>query len=168
MHSAIGSVMLLLLLQLPCTTIITIWGDKWHKSLAAKEWAKEGGLSIQEAEHHLDAELFLDEYPRWDVRGPHCPFILQQMFIHAVKCGQKEAERLIHCGHQQGLPKPGSRADVTAIQLVGYWMSSEEIGDLYQQVYVLKRLPGPLLSRPERAGEIMEDIVSSLKDCLRQ
>ena len=59
----------------------------WHKSLATKEWVKEGGLSIQEAEHHLDAELCLDEYPRWDTGGLHCLFILQQMFIHATKSG---------------------------------------------------------------------------------
>ena len=51
------------------------YGDKWHKSLATKEQAKEGGLSIWEAECCLDAELFLDEYPQWDVGGLHCPFI---------------------------------------------------------------------------------------------
>ena len=49
-------------------------GDKWHKSLDAKEWAREEGLSVQEAEHSLDAELFLDEYPRmgcWRTTLPH-------------------------------------------------------------------------------------------------
>ena len=111
--------MLLLLLQIPCTTRIMIWGQV-AQVLAAKEQAKEGELSIWEAEHFLDAELFLDEYPRWDVRGLHCPFILQGMFVHAAECGLKEAERLIYHGHWQGLPKPGSGVDVTAIQLVGY------------------------------------------------
>ena len=129
---------------------------------------KEGELSIQEAEHHLDTDLFLDENPRWDVRGPHCPFILQLMFMHAAKSGQKEAERLICCGNWQGLPKLGSGADVSAVQLVGYWTSSEEVGNLYWQIYALKRLPRLTPSGPERAQEIMEDIVSSLKDCLRQ
>ena len=47
-------------------------------------------------------------------------------------------------------------------------MSNEEIGDLYWQVYALRRLPGPPLCGPERAQEITEDIVSSLKDCLLQ
>ena len=28
-------------------------------------------LSIREAEHRLNAELFLDEYPRWGIEGPH-------------------------------------------------------------------------------------------------
>ena len=109
----------------------------------------------------------MDEYPRWDARGLHHPFILQQMFIHATKCGQKEAERLIHHGHQQGLPKLDSKADVSAVQLIGYQMSSKEIRDLYHQVYALKRLPGPPPCGPERAQEIMKDIVSSLKDHLR-
>ena len=71
--------------------------DKWHKSLAAKEQAKKEGLSIQEVEHHLDAELFLDEYPQWDVKGLHYPFILQRMFVHAAESRQKEATRLICC-----------------------------------------------------------------------
>ena len=65
-----------------------------------------------------------------------------------------------------GLQQLGSGLDVTAIQLVGYQMSSEEIGDLYWQVYVLKRLTRPPPCGPERAWEIMEDIVSALKDHL--
>ena len=109
----------------------------------------------------------MDEYPRWDVGGPHCLFILQWMFVHATKSRQKEAERLICHSHWQGLPKLDSGPDVSAIQLVGYQMSSKEIGDLYHQVYALKRLPRPLLCGPERAQEITKDIVSSLKDCLR-
>ena len=67
------------------------YGDKWHKSVAAKEQAKEGGLSLWEAKCYLDAELFLDEYPQWEVGGLHCPIILQRMFVHAAKAGQKEA-----------------------------------------------------------------------------
>ena len=62
---------------------------------------------------------------------------LQQMFIHAAESGWKEAERLIQCSCQQGLPKLDSEVDVSAVQLAGYQMSSEEIGDLYHQVYVL-------------------------------
>ena len=90
------------------------------------------------------------------------------MFVHAAKSGKKEAERLIHHSHQQGLPKLNPEADISTIQLVGYQMSSKEIGDLYSQVYVLKRLPGPPPCGPERAWEVTKDIVPSLKDCLRQ
>ena len=81
---------------------------------------KEGGLSISEAECHLDAELFLDEYPKWDVGGLHHPIILQRMFMHAPEEGQKEAERFICQGHQHALPRPNLEADVPAVQLVGY------------------------------------------------
>ena len=59
-------------------------------SLAAKEQSKEGGLSVWEAEHHLDAELLLDEYPRWDVGGPHHPFILQQISDMQLNLGRKK------------------------------------------------------------------------------
>ena len=44
--------------------------DKFHKSMAAKGQVKDEGLSIGEAECHLDAGLFLDEYPRWKAGGP--------------------------------------------------------------------------------------------------
>ena len=126
--------------------------DKWHKSLATKEWAKEEGLSIQEAKCCLDVELFLNEYPWWDVRGLHHPFILQRMFVHAAESRQKEVERLIHChGHWCGLPRLDPKVDVPAIQLVGYQTSREEIGDLFHQVYMLKRLPRPPLCRPKWA-----------------
>ena len=81
---------------------------------------KEGGLSIWEAEHHLDAELFLDEYPRWDVGGLHHPIILQSMLMHAAQEEQKEVERFICQGYQHGLPRPNPEVDVPTIQLVGY------------------------------------------------
>ena len=72
------------------------FGDKWHKSLATKEWVREEGLSVWEAECHLDAKLFQDEYPRWDVGGSHCPIILKRMFMQATEVGQKEEQRFIH------------------------------------------------------------------------
>ena len=34
-------------------------------------------MSVCEAEHCMDMEMFLDEYPWWEVGGPHCPIILQ-------------------------------------------------------------------------------------------
>ena len=89
------------------------------------------------------------------------------MFIHAAESWQKEVERLIHHSHWQGLPRLDSRVDESTIQLVGYQISREEIGDLYHQVYMLKRLPGPPLCRPKWACEVIRDILSSLKECLR-
>ena len=66
-----------------------------QKSQVAREWAREMGVSIRESECQLDAKLFLDEYPRWDIKGPHHPIILHSMFLHAAGEGQKEAERFI-------------------------------------------------------------------------
>ena len=63
---------------------------KLRKSQTAREQAREMRLLVREAEWRIDAELFLDEYPRWELGGPHWSIIL-----HAVECRQKEAERLI-------------------------------------------------------------------------
>ena len=71
------------------------YGDKLHKSQSAREWVGEAGLSFREAEHQLNAELFLDEYPRWGIAGPHRSIILHNMFLHAAKQKQKEVERFI-------------------------------------------------------------------------
>ena len=65
------------------------------KSQTAREWAREVGFSIKEAEHRIDAKLFLNEYPRWKLGAPHWSIILHEMFLHAAKQEQKEAERLI-------------------------------------------------------------------------
>ena len=90
------------------------------------------------------------------------------MFIHAAESGQKEAERIICCSCWQVLPKLDPEVHVPTMPLVGYQASSEEIRDLYWQVYMLKRLPGPPPCGPERAQKITKDIMFSLKDCLRK
>ena len=115
----------------------------------------------------MDVDMFLDEYPLWEVGGLHHLFILQRMFVHAAESGQKEAERLICHSHWHGLPRLDPKVDVSAVQLVGYQTSREEIGDLFHQVYMLKRLPGHPPCGPEWAQEVMRDILSSLKDHLR-
>ena len=75
---------------------------------------------------------------------------------------------MICWGHWHGLLGLDPQADVSAIWSVGPWTSREEIRDLYHQVYKHRRLPGSQLCRPEWAGELMRDMVSSLKKCLRQ
>ena len=55
-----------------------IWGQVAQVP-GHQELAKEGGLSIQEPEHCLDTQLFLDEYLQWHVGGLHCSIILQRM-----------------------------------------------------------------------------------------
>ena len=141
------------------------YGDKLHMFLAAKEQVREAGLSIRKVECWLDAELFLDKYPRWDIKGPHCPIILHSTFLHAAKEGQKEAERFVHQGHWHGLPRLNLEADVPAIQLVGYWTTQKEIPDLYHEVYLL-RSPSPPPCGPWWREEAIQGILSSLRSHL--
>ena len=56
-----------------------------NKSQTAREWAIEVGLLLREAEQRLDAKLFLDEYPRWELGAPHWSIILHEMFLHATE-----------------------------------------------------------------------------------
>ena len=84
----------LLSLQLSQSARITLW-DRLHKSQSAREQARKVGLSIREAEWRLNAELFLDKYPRWEIEGPHWSIILYNMFLHTAEQGQKETERFI-------------------------------------------------------------------------
>ena len=39
-------------------------GGRLRKSQTAREWAREAGLSMREAECRIDTELFLNEYPQ--------------------------------------------------------------------------------------------------------
>ena len=57
---------------------------------------------------------------------------------------------------------------MSAVQVVGPWTSREEIRDLYYQVYKLKRLPGSPVCGLEWMEELIADVVSSLKNYLRQ
>ena len=141
--------------------------NKLHKSLATKEGAQNEGLSIQEVEHHLDADLFLDEYSHWKAGGPHHLFILQRIFLQAAESVQREMGRPICWGHHQGLQGLDTRVDVPAVQLVGYKTSWEEIWELYTKVYLLRRLPGPSPCGPQWAQELTQDILSSMEDCLQ-
>ena len=56
-----------------------------NKSQTAREQAVEVGLSVREAKWRLEVELFLDEYPRWELGAPHQSVILHEMFLHAAK-----------------------------------------------------------------------------------
>ena len=116
----------------------------------------------------MDAEMFLDEYLHWEARGLHHPLILQEMFLQAAHSGWKVTEQMIHQGCQHGLSHLDPQADVSAVQLVGYQSTREEIWDLYHQVYKLRRLPGSPPYRPEQVQELMRDVVSSLKNQLWQ
>ena len=75
------------------------YGGRIYRSQIAKEWAMAMRISVREAECRIDIELFLDEYPRWELGAPHWSVILHDMFLHTAEQGHKEAERLICQGH---------------------------------------------------------------------
>ena len=112
--------------------------------------------------------MFLDGYVRWEVGSPHHSIILHEIFLHAAKQGWKEAEWMICQGHQHGLPKLDPQADISAVWSVGPYTSREEFRDLYYQVYKLRRLPESPPCGPEWMEELTTEVVSSLKDHLRQ
>ena len=62
--------------------------ESWlAKTATVEKLAWEMGIFVREAERHLDANLFLDEYMRWESGGPHHPYILQWMFAHMETAG---------------------------------------------------------------------------------
>ena len=68
-----------------------IYGDRMEKTQEAHHMAKQTGLSYREAERVVESDLFLDEYPRWDLGSPHQSVILHEMFLHVESRGRKEA-----------------------------------------------------------------------------
>ena len=109
-------------------------------------------------EWQMDIEMFLDECPQWESGGLHHPLILQEMFLQVAHLGRKEAE---------WPPMSGPQADISAIWVVEPQTTREEIGNLYYEVYKLKRLPASTPCGLKWMDELTADIVSSLKDCLR-
>ena len=106
--------------------------------------------------------------PQMGYQGPHCPIILPSMFLHTTEEGKKEADRFICCGHQHGLLGPDLKANIPTLQLVGYQTSQKEIQDIYHEVYLIRRLPGPLPCRPQWREEAIQNILSSLRSHLQR
>ena len=90
-----------------------------NKSQTTREQAIEVGLSFREAEWRLDTQLFLNEYPRWELGAPHHPVVLHKMFQYAAEQGWKEVEWMICQGCQHSLPRLDPKVYVSAVQLVG-------------------------------------------------
>ena len=96
----------------------------------------------------------------------HYPHILQQMFKHAATSGWKEAEWHVQHGWWEGLPQLDTKMVVHAVQLVGFHTIREEVADLYNQVYILQRLPGRPPCSVVTTRELIKEIHPSLQDCL--
>ena len=139
-----------------------------EKSWVTHHWVEEEGLSVREAERVIESEMFLDEYPQWELGTPHQTVILHEMFLHAAEQGQKEAECMCHQGHQSCIPEPNPKADESAMELVGYQMSRREMRDIYHSVYLLQRCPGSLSHRALRRRRAIQDILSSLQTQLQR
>ena len=45
---------------------------------------EQEGLSFREAERVVETNLFLDEYPQWNIGPPHQSVILHKMFLHVA------------------------------------------------------------------------------------
>ena len=56
-----------------------------EKSCVTCHQAEEEGLTIREAERVIKSEMFLDEYPQWELGTPHQTVILHEMFLHAME-----------------------------------------------------------------------------------
>ena len=59
------------------------YGGRMEKTQEACHVAEQEGLSYREAKWVVESNLFLDEYPRWDLGSPHQSIILHEMFLHA-------------------------------------------------------------------------------------
>ena len=104
--------------------------------------AQEVGIFVREAERHLEADVFLDEYLRWEPGGLHHPFLLQQMFTHMEATRWKEWDHAICQGYWQPSPEWDLSAEVSTVEHMGFKTTQEEIQMVYNDVYQLKRAPG--------------------------
>ena len=124
-------------------------------------------LERWEHQSKIDIGFFLDKYPRWELGTPHWSVILHEMFLHAAERGQKEAECMVHWGCQGSTSEPNPEAGHSTMELVGYWTSHKEIQDIYQSVYLLRRLLGLPSCGDQLRRRTIHDILSSLiKDWL--
>ena len=142
------------------------YGGRIWMSQATREWAREMGILVREAEQRIDAELFLDEYPRWELGAPHWWVILHKMFLHTAEQGHKEAERLVLWGCQGSASEPNLEADYSAMELVGYQTSCKEICNIYHSVYLLRRPPGLPPCGDQQRRRAIYNILSSLTSWL--
>ena len=142
------------------------YGGRMRRSQTTREWAKEVGLSVREAEQRIDAELLLNKYLRQELGEPHQSIILHEMFLHTAKWGWNEVERLICQGHWGSMWRPDLKADQSAMELVGYRTSHKEIWDIYHSVYLLRRLPVLPPCGSQWRREVIHDILSSLRSQL--
>ena len=126
------------------------------------------GLSYREAERVVESDLFLDEYPQWDLGSPHQSVILHEMFLHMESRGQKEAEPMCCRGCQSQVREPSTEEDQSALHIIGYHTSRKELRDVYHSVYLLNRAPGSPSCGEVKWKRAIWEILSSLQERLQR
>ena len=124
------------------TLLILRYSNRIGKTHEAYHRAEQEGISYHEAEQMIESDLFLDEYPRWDLGTPHWLVILHEMFPHAAAKGWQEAECMWHQGCRGSVKEPDPEAGQSALELIGYHTSRAEVRDIYHSVYLLNRALG--------------------------
>ena len=71
-----GSTLLWMVLHFYClfsySSLLELqYGGRILKSKTAREWVRDTGILVREAEQRIGIELFLDKYPRWELGVPH-------------------------------------------------------------------------------------------------
>ena len=122
------------------------------KTTVTKKLAQKTSISIREAESHLDAYVFPDEYPRWVPLRSHCPLILHQMFAHTTAT-LKEHSWAICWGWWQ--PFPQTRSGGRTLCYGSHWSTdilNQNKGDLQQSISCRNYLGGAPVTRKQEKG----------------
>ena len=158
---------LLLLFFFSYTALLKlVYGDRMVKTQEACHMAEQVGLSYREVKQVVESDLFLDEYPQWDLGSPHWSVILHEMFLYAESQEQKEMECMCHRGRQSQVREPNPEEDQSALHLIGYHTSQKELRDVYYSVYLLNRALGSPSCGEVKWKRAIQEILSLLQERL--
>ena len=138
-----------------------------EKTTTAKRLGAEEGISVREAGHWLDANIFLNEYWKWKAQTLQRPFILHRMFYHAAALSKKEHDRTICWGWRHPTPKWDLEVEVPTMDLICPGMFWADIRNIYNDVYQLKRLPEERPCDGMTAERVCQSILESVKEHLQ-
>ena len=144
------------------------YSDKWNKSAAAKRQAHAEGIPVWEMEQCLDVGCL----PGWvPLVGGWQPPVPCYPTRDVCTCWDNRAEGnwmgYLLAAASKHTPGLNTKLEVPTIQLVGFKTMRDEIWELYNGIYQLKRSPGPLPYSWEWTEELVQNICTSLKECLQ-
>ena len=79
--------------------------NQMAKTATVKKLMEEEGISLRKAERQMDTNAFLDKCQCWGHCGSCHPFLMHQMFAHAMATGQKEHDWAMCQGWKQPSPE---------------------------------------------------------------